>query len=83
MCYLKLDALMLAVLRTPREVGLYGSAYQPIEYTFLAAAVVVNVAFPLVAAAYGAGDHERFALLYRRGAEALVAVMVLVPVILS
>jgi O-antigen/teichoic acid export membrane protein len=82
-CYLKLDALMLAVLRTPREVGLYGSAYQPIEYTFLAAAVVVNVAFPLVAAAFAAGEHERFVSLYRRGAEALVAVMLLVPILLS
>ncbi len=82
-CYLKLDALMLAVLRTPREVGLYGSAYQPIEYMFLAAAVVVNVAFPLVAASWAAGDRERFVMLYRRGAEGLVAVMVLVPVMLS
>jgi O-antigen/teichoic acid export membrane protein len=82
-CYLKLDALMLAILRTPREVGLYGSAYQPIEYTFLAAAVVVNVAFPLAAAAYAAGDQERFAHLYRRGAEILLAVMVLAPVLLS
>jgi O-antigen/teichoic acid export membrane protein len=82
-CYLKLDALMLAVLRTPREVGLYGSAYQPIEYTFLAAAVVVNVAFPLVAASFAAGDHERFAHLYRRGAEVLVAVMLVVPIMLS
>jgi len=82
-CYLKLDALMLAVLRTPREVGLYGSANQPIEYTFLAAAVVVNVVFPLVAASYAVGDHERFSHLYRRGAEFLVAVMVIVPVLLS
>ena len=82
-CYLKLDALMLAVLRSPREVGLYGSAYQPIEYAFLAAAVVVNVAFPLVAASYAAGERERFLSLYRRGAEALVAVMVLAPILLS
>lgn len=81
-CYLKLDILMLAILRTPREVGLYGSAYQPIEYTFLAAAVVVNVAFPLAAAAFAAGDHERFAHVYRRGAEILLTVMVLVPVLL-
>jgi O-antigen/teichoic acid export membrane protein len=82
-CYLKLDALMLVILRTPRDVGLYGSAYQPIEYVFLAAAVVVNVAFPLVAAAYAAGDHERFSHLYRRGAEVLVAAMLFVPVVLS
>lgn len=82
-CYLKLDALMLAILRTPRELGLYGSAYQPIEYTFLAAAVVVNVVFPLVAASYAAGDYERFSHLYRRGAEILVTVMLIVPILLS
>jgi O-antigen/teichoic acid export membrane protein len=82
-CYLKLDALMLFILRSSREVGLYGSAYQPIEYLFLAAAVVVNVVFPLVTAAYAAGDHDRFAQLYRRGTEMLVAVMVTVPVVLS
>lgn len=81
-CYLKLDTLMLVVLRPPQDVGLYGSAYQPIEYLFLATAVVVNVIFPLVAAAFGAGDHERFVMLYRRAAETLVAVMLLVPVTL-
>lgn len=82
-CYLKLDALMVAVLRDSRDLGLYGSAYQPVEYTFLAAAVVINVVFPLVAAAYAVGDHARFVHLYRRGAEVLVTVMVLVPVVLS
>jgi O-antigen/teichoic acid export membrane protein len=81
-CYLKLDALMLAVLRPSRELGLYGSAYQPIEYVFLAAAVLVNVAFPLVSAAYAAGNHERFVTLYRRGTEILITVMIMVPILL-
>lgn len=82
-CYLKLDALMLVILRTPRDVGLYGSAYQPIEYAFLACGVVVNVVFPLASAAYAAGDHDRFALLYRRCAEVLFAALLVVPVTLS
>lgn len=82
-CYLKIDALMLVVLRTRRDVGLYGSAYQPIEYLFLASAVVINVVFPLVAAAYAVGDRERFMQLYRRCAETLVAALVIVPVLLS
>lgn len=82
-CYLKVDALMLIIMRTPREVGLYGSAYQPVEYVFLGAAVIVNVIFPLVAAAWAEGNRQRFAELYRRGAEVLVATMVLVPVVLS
>jgi PST family polysaccharide transporter len=77
--YLKLDGLLLAVLRPTREVGLYGSAYQPIEYLFLGSAVVVNVVFPLLAKAHGDGDGARFATLYRRGTEALVAGTLVVP----
>lgn len=80
--YLKLDGLMLAVLRTPRDVGLYGSAYQPIEYVFLASAVVINVVFPLLARAWGDHDHARFVELYRRGTEVLLAAMLLVPALL-
>ena len=38
--YLKLDTLILAALRPSRDVGIYGSAYQPVEYLFLATAVV-------------------------------------------
>ena len=79
---LKLDGLMLAGLRTSREVGLYGSAFQPIEYTFLAAGVVIGVAFPLLAAAHPA-DPARFGTIYRRVTEVLVGTMVLAPVALA
>lgn len=79
--YLKLDGLVLAMLGTPREVGLYGSAYQPIEYAFLGSAVVINVVFPMLAGAWGSGDASRFADLYRRGTEVLVAAMVVVPIL--
>jgi O-antigen/teichoic acid export membrane protein len=82
-CYLKIDTLLLVALKTSRDVGIYGSAYQPIEYLFLASAVVINVVFPLVAAAYAVGDFGRVSELYRRGAEILVAGLVLVPVLLS
>jgi O-antigen/teichoic acid export membrane protein len=79
-CYLKLDALVLASFRPSREIGLYGSAYQPIEYAFLATAVVINVAFPLVSQSWGV-DHERFVRLYRRGCEVLLGAMLLAPVL--
>lgn len=80
--YLKLDGLLLAVLATSREVGLYGSAYQPIEYAFLASAVVIGVVFPLLSRAFGEGDTERFAAIYRHSTEVLVGLMVLVPLVL-
>jgi O-antigen/teichoic acid export membrane protein len=79
--YLKLDGLLLAVLRPTREVGLYGSAYQPIEYLFLGSAVVINVVFPLLAKAHGDRDAARFETLYRRGTETLVAGTLVVPMV--
>jgi len=51
--YLKLDALMVALLGTRQDTGVYGAAYQPIEYLFLASAVVVQVLFPLLARVHG------------------------------
>jgi O-antigen/teichoic acid export membrane protein len=42
----------------------------------------MNVVFPLMAAVHGRGDLERFAALYRRGAEALVLLTVALPVLL-
>jgi hypothetical protein len=69
---------VLASFRPSREIGLYGSAYQPIEYAFLATAVVINVAFPLLSQSWGT-DHERFVRLYRRGSEVLLGAMLLAP----
>jgi O-antigen/teichoic acid export membrane protein len=80
--YLKLDGLLLARFRSPEEVGLYGSAYQPIEYLFLATAVVINVMFPLLAHAHASADPARFEQLYRRCTETLVAAMLAIPAIL-
>jgi len=80
--YLKLDALMVGLLGTRRDVGVYGAAYQPIEYVLLASAVIIGVLFPLLARAQGS-DHDRFVRLYRRGAEMVVAAMLPVAVVLS
>jgi O-antigen/teichoic acid export membrane protein len=72
--YLKIDSFVVAALRPPADLGLYGAAYQPIEYLFLATAVIINVIFPLLAKAWGAGERERFRAIYRRGTELLVIV---------
>jgi len=80
-CYLKLDSLVLAAKRPSSDVGIYGSAVQPIEYAFLAAAVVVNVAFPLLSQAWSDDDHDRFVSIYRGGTEVLLGLMVLAPVL--
>lgn len=69
--YLRIPGLLVAWLSTPDEVGVYGAAYQPVEYLLLAAAVLVNVLLPLLARAY-VEDPLRFQQLYRRGTEALL-----------
>jgi O-antigen/teichoic acid export membrane protein len=80
--YLKLDGVMIAALRPQREVGIYGAAFQPIEYLFLASAVLINVLFPLLARTHGS-DHDRFVGVYRRGTEALLALVMPVAILLA
>ena len=82
MLYRKVDALALAALRPSHDVGIYGSAMQPVDYAFLSTALLMNVVFPLMAAAHGRGDEERFRSLYRRGFEALALLTVALPVLL-
>jgi len=80
--YLKLDALMVAALGTRGQVGVYGAAYQPIEYLFLASAVVVQVMFPLLARAYER-DPEAFTRVYRRGTDLVLTAVVPVALVLA
>lgn len=80
--YLKLDSVLLGILATPTDVGLYGAAYKPVEYLLLAAAVVVQPLFTLLARWY-ATDPVRFEAVYRRGAEALLAYALPVAVTLA
>lgn len=80
--YLKLDSILVAVLRGPEEVGYYGAAYKPIEYLLLASAVLVNTLFPLLARWHGV-DRARFLEVYRRGTEALFVCALPVPILLA
>ncbi len=81
--YLKLDTLILAALRPSRDVGIYGSAYQPVEYLFLATAVGINVMFPLLARSIARGNRDQFIAMYRRSTELLVIVTLFVPLVFA
>ena len=69
---LKLDSLMVAALRPRHEVGLYGAAYQPMEYALNAVTVVAFPFFPLLARSYGR-DPAAFLRSYRHATEAVLA----------
>ena len=81
--YLKLDSLVLAAMRPLSDVGIYGSAYQPVEYLFLGTAVIMNVLFPMLAGAWAGGDPARFLQLYRRTSELLVIATAFVPLVFA
>jgi O-antigen/teichoic acid export membrane protein len=80
--YVKFDSVLVALMRPPTEVGLYGAAYKPIEYVAVVFAVLMTTLFPLLAKWY-AKDHDRFQFAYRRGVEALLALALPVPVLLA
>jgi len=80
--YLKIDTILVSVMRGPEEVGYYGAAYKPIEYLLLASAVLVNTLFPLLARWHRA-DHGRFVTIYRRGTEILLVGAIPIAIILS
>jgi len=79
---LKLDGFVLATLRPSREVGWYGAAYQPMEYIFLATAVLLNILYPLLVRTHGT-DRRQFVATYRIGTETMLALALPVPVILA
>lgn len=79
--YLKLDSVLLALLATARDVGLYGSAFRPVEYLLLASGVLITPMFPLLARWY-ATQPARFSFTYWRATDALLAVFVPVPILL-
>jgi O-antigen/teichoic acid export membrane protein len=79
--YLKLDSVLLGVLATPVDVGLYGSAFRPIEYLLLASGVLITPLFPLLSRWYGR-ESARFTLVYWRGMDALFVIAIPVPVLL-
>lgn len=79
--YLKIGAVLVALLGTRVDVGVFGSAYQPIEYLFLASAVVVQVLYSVLAR-WEPGS-ARFDETYQRGTELLLLLVVPVAAVVA
>lgn len=78
--YIKTDAVILGLLATPVDVGLFGAAYKPIEYALLALMLPINVLFPLLSRWHGQ-ERGLFRMLYWRGADALLALTLPIVVV--
>jgi O-antigen/teichoic acid export membrane protein len=70
--YFRIDALLIAGLRDPHEVGLYGAAFKFIELSDLVGAAIGISVFPLLAR-FVATDPERSRSLLQRTFDVLLA----------
>jgi O-antigen/teichoic acid export membrane protein len=70
--YFRIDALLVSLLRAPREVGLYGAAYKFIELAEMIAAFLPTSVFPALTRYVAAGD-ARVRPLVQRAFDLLLA----------
>jgi O-antigen/teichoic acid export membrane protein len=77
----KLDAVLLGVMATPEQVGLYGAASKPVEYLTIAAAIVMNPVFPALAR-WHQEDHRQFIRAYEHVLRVLAAIAMPIPIAL-
>lgn len=73
--YYRMDTVLLAALRSPREVGAYAQAFKYVELTQVVASSVATSAFPPLARFAAEGD-PRFRPLMQRVFDALLALSV-------
>lgn len=78
----RLDSVMLAGLADPEQVGLYGAAFQPMEYALLGVIVLSSVLLPHLSRAF-VDDPGRFRELHRLGLRGVVVAVLPVVVVLS
>ena len=72
MIYFRVDALLLSLLRDPREVGIYGLAWRFLEVLTVFPYFFVAAVFPLLAAATASGDLDGLRRLCQRSFDVLV-----------
>lgn len=57
--YLKADTLILSLVRTPAEVGLYGAAYRVVDVLMMLPIMVMGVVLPVATSSWTGGDGAR------------------------
>ncbi|MEK7102235.1 MAG: oligosaccharide flippase family protein, partial [Patescibacteria group bacterium] len=65
--YLRADILILSLVRTQSEVGLYGAAYRIMDVTTAVPIIFMGLLLPLLSAAWTEKNQERFQHLVERG----------------
>lgn len=71
--YFRVDAMLLALVRPPEEVGLYGAAYKFIELAGLVVSAAAASVFPPLTRFVAGGESERARELIQKAFDALLA----------
>lgn len=74
--YLRADILILSLVRTQSEVGLYGAAYRIMDVTTAVPIIFMGLLLPLLSAAWTQKNQEQFQHLIERGFTVLSIVAV-------
>lgn len=69
--YLKGDIIILSLVRSEAEVGLYGAAYKVLDVVTVVPMVFMGVVLPVIASSWAAGNGEDFSRRLGRAFDAL------------
>lgn len=70
--YFKADILILSLVRSQTEVGVYGAAYRVLEILVTLPFMYAGVLLPIIAKSWVTGDRERFSRLLNNSYNAVV-----------
>lgn len=70
--YLKADTLILSLIKSPAEVGIYGSAYKIIDVLVTIPFMFAGVVLPILTADWLKNNHERFQKVWQRSLDFMI-----------
>lgn len=76
LAYFKADTLILSLVRSPAEVGVYSAAYRVLEILVTFPFMLAGVMLPLLAHAWAKNDHPRFTHLLRQSYNVMLLIAI-------
>lgn len=74
--YLKADTLILSLIKSQEEVGIYGAAYKVIDVLVTIPFMFAGITLPILTTAWASGDKDRFAKILQRSFDAMIILAV-------
>ena len=81
LAYLKTDTLILSLIKTQAEVGVYGAAYRVIEVLISIPFMFAGVVLPILSLSWASGNRVRFASVFQKSFDVLI--ILAIPLIIG